>query len=142
MKKLIALFIIGLLSMAASLDAKDKRAELMMDMKLMQDAMEEIQSGGLYNNIDVMKSGVVNLQKAIKSLASEDVKEILPKDKVYAYKFAQKTASMLKLYSDDLIDSAKDGRMYDALNDYTQLLSQCMSCHIRIRQWEKEALGH
>ena len=136
MKKLISLFFIGLISIA-SLEAKqsEKRAMLMSDMKLMLDAMTEIQSAGFYNSIDGMKSGVINLQKAIKSLETEDVKEILPKDQAYAYKFAQKTARMLRLYSSDLIESVEDGRMGDALEDYTQLLRQCTSCHIRIRQW-------
>ena len=116
-------------------DKKDPRLELMKDMRTMLESMEQIQRGGLYSSTDDMKLGVKKLQGTLKSLESEDVKAILPKDQVYAYKFAQKTASMLRLYSDDMITSIEAGRMDDALEDYTQLLKQCTSCHIRIRNW-------
>jgi hypothetical protein len=136
MKTLISVFILLFVSIASvHANESDKKARLMMEMKTMLDAMEEIQSGGLYSCGDCMKSGVKKLQGALSSLTSEDVKEILPKEQEYAYKFAQKTAKMLKLYSDDLVVSIDANRMDDALEDYTQLLKQCTSCHIRIRNW-------
>lgn len=136
MKKLIAFSLLLFLCVAgAHAKEGDKKAQLMMEMKTMLDAMEEIQSGGLYSCGDCMKKGVKKLQGALDSLESEDVKEILPKGQEYAYKFAQKTARMLRLYSDDLVESIDANRMDDALEDYTQLLKQCTSCHIRIRNW-------
>lgn len=137
MKKALASLALGVF-LAGSLNAAEKadpRLELMKEMRTMMDAMEQIQRGGLYSSGDEMKQGVKKLQGTFKSLESEDVKAILPKDQVYAYKFAQKTAHMLRLYSDDLIASVEAGRMDNALDDYTQLLKQCMSCHIRIRNW-------
>lgn len=137
MKKALAALVVGTL-LAGSLNAADKkdpRLELMKDMRTMLDAMEQIQRGGLYSSTDEMKAGVKKLQGTLKSLESEEVKVILPKDQVYAYKFAQKTASMLRLYSDDMITSIEAGHMDEALEDYTQLLKQCTSCHIRIRNW-------
>lgn len=137
MKKALASLALGVF-IAGSLNAAEKadpRLELMKEMRTMMDAMEQIQRGGLYSSGDEMKQGVKKLQGTLKSLESEDVKAILPKDQVYAYKFAQKTAHMLRLYSDDLIASVEAGRMDNALDDYTQLLKQCMSCHIRIRNW-------
>jgi len=136
MKTLLSVFIFLFVSIASVHGADtDKKAQLMMEMKTMLDAMEEIQSGGLYSCGDCMKSGVKKLQKALVVLESEDVKQILPQGQEYAYKFAQKTAKMLKLYSDDLVTSIDANRMDDALEDYTQLLKQCTSCHIRIRNW-------
>ncbi|MGD9969070.1 MAG: hypothetical protein AB7S65_01315 [Sulfuricurvum sp.] len=135
MKKLLTILVLsGLMGLNAA-DKQDPRLELMKDMRTMLDAMEQIQRGGLYSSTDEMKLGVKKLQGTLKSLESEQVKAILPKDQVYAYKFAQKTASMLRLYSDDLITSIDHGRMDDALEDYTQLLKQCTSCHLRIRNW-------
>ena len=107
----------------------------MKDMRTMLDAMEQIQRGGLYSSSDEMKIGVKKLQGTLKTLESKEIKFILPKNQVYAYKFAQKTAHMLRMYSDDMIASIEAGRMDDALEDYTQLLKQCTSCHIRIRNW-------
>lgn len=137
-KALMALAFSSLL--AAALNASEKteqehRTMLMKDMRSMLDAMEIIQRGGLYSSTEDMKFGVKKLQATLKVLESEEIKFILPKDQVYAYKFAQKTASMLRLYSDDMVTSIDAGRMDDALEDYTQLLKQCTSCHIRIRNW-------
>ncbi|MDD5051470.1 MAG: hypothetical protein PHO27_01915 [Sulfuricurvum sp.] len=140
MKKGLTTLLISSL-LAFSLNAADKKADmdhrtmLMKDMRSMLDAMEQIQRGGLYSSSDDMKLGVKKLQGTLKILESEEIKFILPKDQVYAYKFAQKSASMLRLYSDDMITSIDAGRMDDALEDYTQLLKQCTSCHIRIRNW-------
>ncbi|MGW8168986.1 MAG: hypothetical protein ACWGHH_03175 [Sulfurovaceae bacterium] len=116
-------------------ETKDPRSILMEDMRTMLESMEQIQRGGLYSSKDDMEAGVKKLQGTIKSLESENVKYILPKDQKYAYAFAQKSAKMLRLYSDDLLVSVKNGHMDDALEDYTQLLRQCTSCHIRIRNW-------
>lgn len=136
MKKSFTLLALSFL-MAGSLNAAgtDHRSMLMKDMRTMLDAMEDIQRGGLYSSTEDMKTGIKKLQGTLKTLESEEIKFILPKDQVYAYKFAQKTAQMLRLYSDDMIVSIEAGRMDEALDDYSQLLKQCTSCHIRIRNW-------
>lgn len=137
MKKIVSALALGsLLSMSLqAAQNSDPRIELMKDMRTMMDAMEQIQRGGLYSSPEDMKAGVKKLQGTLKSLEGEEVKVILPKDQVYAYKFAQKTAQMLRMYSDDLIASVEAGKVDHALDDYTQLLKQCTSCHIRIRNW-------
>jgi len=137
MKKIATVLALAslLIGSADAAQKKDPRLELMKDMRTMLDAMEQIQRGGLYSSTDDMKAGVKKLQGTLKSLEGDEVKAILPKDQVYAYKFAQKTAGMLRLYSDDMVTSIEAGRMDDALEDYTQLLKQCTSCHIRIRNW-------
>ncbi|MGZ5208729.1 MAG: hypothetical protein ACXWB0_06900 [Sulfuricurvum sp.] len=136
MKKPLVTFVLSAL-LAASVNAAqtDHKTMLMKDMRTMLDAMEQIQRGGLYSSTEDMKEGVKKLQGTLKSLESDDVKWILPKDQVYAYQFAQKSASMLRLYSDDMVTSIDAGRMDDALEDYSQLLKQCTSCHVRIRNW-------
>jgi cytochrome c556 len=136
MKKLLTLLTLSAL-LCSSINAteKDHRSMLMKDMRTMLEAMEQIQRGGLYSSSEDMKAGVTKLQGTLKTLESEEVKWILPKDQKYAYQFAQKSASMLRLYSDDMIVSIDAGRMDDALEDYAQLLKQCTSCHIRIRNW-------
>jgi cytochrome c556 len=136
MKKLLTTLAL-LATMAISIQAEqaDHRSMLMKDMRTMLESMEQIQRGGLYSSSDDMKAGVKKLQGTLKSLEGDDVKWILPKDQKYAYQFAQKTASMLRLYSNDIVISIDAGRMDDALEDYNQLLKQCTSCHIRIRNW-------
>lgn len=136
MKKLsAALIVLGLFCASVNGGEAEHRTMLMKDMRTMLDAMEQIQRGGLYSSTVEMREGVKKLQGTLKTLESEDVKWILPKDQKYAYQFAQKSAQMLRLYSDDIIHSIENNRMDDALEDYTQLLKQCTSCHIRIRNW-------
>jgi len=134
-KSLITFLLTGLLATSINAAEKDHRSMLMKDMRTMLDSMEQIQRGGLYSSPDDMKAGIKKLQGTLTSLEGDDVKWILPKDQKYAYQFAQKTASMLRLYSNDMIASIDAGRMDDALEDYNQLLKQCTSCHIRIRNW-------
>lgn len=131
--------ILLILGIAVSLMGGEKagvsehRSMLMKDMRTMLEAMEQIQRGGFYSSKEDMKAGVKKLQGTLKRLESEEVKWILPKNQKYAYQFAQKSASMLRIYSDDLILSIDEGRMDAALEDYNQLLNQCTSCHIRMR---------
>lgn len=136
MKKSLAILALLLLT-GSSLSAaqKDPRSMLMKDMRTMLDAMEQIQRGGFYSSSEDMKLGVKKLQGTLGSLETEDVQWILPKDQKHAFAFAQKSAKMLRMYSDDLVVSVDAGRMDDALENYNQLLKQCMSCHIRIRNW-------
>lgn len=115
--------------------ASDKKAELMNDMKSMLKAMEKIQSSGLYSDQEGVKEGVSLLMKSTKKLSTDDVKYILPKELAYAYAFAKKRAKMINMYADDLIDSINNGKMDDALEDYSMILRECSSCHSRIRSW-------
>lgn len=136
MRKTVIAIIVGLI-FSGSLNAGqvDHRSMMMKDMRTMLEGMEQIQRGGFYSSTEEMKAGVKKLQGTLKTLESDEIKWILPKDQVYAYQFAQKSARMLRLYSDDLIASIDAGHMDEALEDYNQLLKQCASCHIRIRNW-------
>ena len=125
-----------LLTVAVSATAADKdQLKLKSDMRSMLSAMEMIQRGGFYNNKESMKEGVKRLKKGLSSLRSSDAKQYLPKDQAYADKFANKRADMIAMYADDITASIDDGNWDDALNDYQQMLSQCTSCHLRIRSW-------
>jgi cytochrome c556 len=136
MKKIVtAIGLASLLAGALNAGQIDHRSMMMKDMRTMLEGMEQIQRGGFYSSKDEMKAGVKKLQGTLKTLESDEIKWILPKDQVYAYQFAQKSARMLRLYSDDLITSIDAGHMDEALEDYNQLLRQCASCHIRIRNW-------
>lgn len=136
MKKIItAIALVSLAAISLNAEQVDHRSMLMKDMRTMLEGMEQIQRGGFYSSKEDMKAGVKKLQGTLKTLESDEIKWILPKDQVYAYQFAQKTGRMLRLYSDDLITSIDAGRMDEAMEDYNQLLKQCTSCHIRIRNW-------
>jgi len=107
---------------------------LKSNMRGMLSAMELIQKGGFYANPEIMKAGVTDLKQNISLLDAKHAKTYLPKDEKYADKFAAKRASMIIMYADDIIDSLNHNNMEDALEDYSQILRQCSSCHMRIRK--------
>lgn len=125
---------ISALILATSLMAS-KPSDISQDMRTMLTAMEEIQRAGFYNDVDSMKKGVVKLKSGLQSLITTDAKAYLPDDQAYANKFAQKRARMIEMYANDLEESVKNNKLDEALVDYTQILNECTSCHIRIRNW-------
>lgn len=136
MKKFAAALIMsGLFCGVSNAGEAEHRTMLMKDMRTMIEAMEQIQRGGFYSSTEDMKQGVKKLQGTLKTLETEDVKWILPKDQKYAYQFAQKSAQMIRMYSDEMLVSIEKGKIDYALEDYTQILKQCTSCHMRIRKW-------
>ena len=133
MKK-IQLTLMALL-LTSSLSASDANTEkLKSSMREMLNAMELIQKGGFYSDPSMMKSGVTMLKEKISLLDAKHAKTYLPKDEKYAFKFASKREKMIVMYADDMIDSLNHNNMEDALEDYSQILRQCSSCHMRIRK--------
>lgn len=137
MKKVIAAILSGIMgvSLYAVTPLTDKQAQLAVDMRSMLAALETIQMSGFYNDPEGMKTGVQRLKAGLKSLHSTDAKSYLPDDKSYADKFAIKRATMIEMYADDLVASLQMNDMDEALENYTQILRQCTSCHLRIRPY-------
>ena len=134
MKKII--LTLSILFLVSDLSANQtQRAQLASDMRSMLSSMELIQKGGFYSKKEMMKKGVDNLIKGLGSLKSSDAREYLPQDKAYADKFAQKRAKMITMYANDILSSLEQNNMDEALEDYTQILKQCTSCHARIRPY-------
>jgi cytochrome c556 len=135
MKKIIFVLLTMLLLIVPLSANQTQRTKLSSDMRSMLAAMELIQKADFYNDHVMMKNGVKNLKNGLESLRSSDAKKYLPKNQAYADKFAQKRAKMIDMYADDILSSLKDKNMDDALEDYTQILKQCTSCHSRIRSY-------
>jgi len=132
MKKMLLLsFLIG------SLYAGEySKADRIKDMHKMAGGMKLIQNGFLYRCKDheCIIDGAERILSVVKTLETQEMKDFLPKEQKYAFKFGQKSARMIELYAKDLIDSAKSNNMDDALEDYNQILRQCFSCHLRLRK--------
>jgi hypothetical protein len=136
MKKAVSALVAGLLGVSLhGAVSTEKQAQLAVDMRAMLAALETIQMSGFYNDKEGMKTGVKRLKDGLKSLHSTDAKSYLPDEKAYADKFAIKRATMIEMYADDMVDSLNHDNMDDALDDYTQILKQCTSCHLRIRSY-------
>ncbi len=127
------------LSLAFSLSlfgANYTKAQRLNDMHKMASGMEMIQKGFLYRCPDgsCFKKGANKILKVVKTLETQEVKDFLPIHQKYAYKFGEKSAKMIALYANDLKDSVAHKDKANALEDYNQMLRQCASCHLRLRQ--------
>jgi len=111
------------------------KADMAQDMRTMLKAMQEIEAAGFYNDEEAIKEGVKKLKSGIKTLLTRDAKEYLPDEKAYADKFAKKSASMIEMYANDMIESLDNKNMDDALENYSLILKQCTSCHLRMRSY-------
>lgn len=135
MKKIIITALVALLFSSSLLANAKERAEMVLDMREMLTAVELIQKGGFYSNPQMMKDGVLKLKSKLAILESADASKYLPDDKKRADKFANKRARMIEMYADDLVLSVDSNLMDEALENYTQIIRQCTSCHIRIRSY-------
>lgn len=133
MKKILTLLIALLLSTSLFAD-KTQQAKLSSDMREMLEAVLDIQRAGFYNNNKGVKDAAGRLIKGLDSLITTDAASYLPDDQKNAGKFAKKRAQMIKMYAEDLIVSLDSKDVYDGIEDYSQILRQCTSCHSRIRQ--------
>jgi cytochrome c556 len=137
--KIITAAIISLL-LAGSLFASSTvdQSKLASDMRTMLNAITDIQRAGFYNNKAGIKDATQKLVSNLDSLLEADASTYLPDNQVNAGKFAKKRVKMIKMYAQDLVDSIDHNDFDDAIEDYSQLLRQCTSCHSRIRHkaWE------
>ncbi|BCD67159.1 hypothetical protein [Nitratiruptor sp. YY09-18] len=135
MKK-VALFL-GAIFMALSVQAADHKgkSKLQIEMQKFAAALDMLQKGILYNCKECIDDGADRILKNVKVLEKVDVKHFLPEKQKYAYKFAQKTARLIELYAKDAKESFAQGNMDDVINDHSQIIRQCNSCHMRIRGW-------
>jgi len=130
-KMLLLIFLIG------SLYAGEySKADRIKDMHKMAGGMKLIQNGFLYRckDYECIIDGAKRILSVVKTLEAQDMKDFLPEEQKYAFKFGHKSARMIELYAKDLIDSAKSNNIDDALEDYNQILRQCFSCHLRLRK--------
>ena len=115
------------------------QAERILDMQKMAQAMQDIQSGFFYNNLDIVKAGAEDLKETIVKIAPIK-KETEDKD-VYERWMNNNTAMTkriqrkIKQDADDIIERFSAGDATQALQVYGKISSECMKCHVSLRKW-------
>lgn len=115
------------------------QVDRILDMQKMAQAMQDIQSGFFYNNLDIVTAGTEDLKKAVGSIrpTSEDqnntdvyerwMKNNSTMTKRIQRNILQKTEVLLKRFT--------DGDPIQALQEYNRITRECMKCHISLRKW-------
>ncbi len=115
------------------------QADRILDMQAMAQAMQDIQSGFFYNNIDIVKDGVKVLSTTIEKVRPTDA-EVNNKD-IYEQwlnndlKMSNKIRKKIKKKAKDVEDRFSSGDAVQALQAYSKITQQCLKCHVRLRKW-------
>ncbi len=115
------------------------QADRILDMQAMAQAMQDIQSGFFYNNIDIVKDGVKVLSTTIEKVRPIDA-EVNNKD-IYEQwlnndlKMTNKIRKKIKNKAKDLEERFESGDAVQALQAYSKITQQCLKCHVRLRKW-------
>ncbi len=136
MKKL--LLIPAFMMATTSLNAYTQ-AQRVLDMQKMAQAMQDIQTGFFYNNLDIVKDGVKTLKETIVNVVPTE-SEINTKD-IYEkwfnnnIKMSNKIKKKIKQKAEDIEERFADGDPVEALQAYNKITQQCLKCHVQIRKW-------
>ena len=136
MKKL--LLIPAILTTFAS--AEDyTQADRILDMQKMAQAMQDIQSGFFYNNIDIVKAGAKDLKSTIVKIHAtekeKNTKDVYEKWMNNASAMTNRTQKRIEKYTDEIVKHFEEGDAKFALNVYNRVSSECMKCHTSLRKW-------
>jgi len=116
-----------------------KQVDRILDMQNMAKAMQDIQTGFFYNNLDIIKDGVKVLKETIVKVRPIDSevnnKDIYEKWINNSLKMTNKIKKKITQKSVDIEDRFKAGDAVQALQAYSKITQQCMKCHIQIRKW-------
>ncbi len=116
-----------------------KQVDRILDMQNMAKAMEEIQTGFFYNNLDMVKDGVKVLKETIVNIRPIDSevnnKDIYEKWINNSLKMTNKIKKKITRKAVDIKDRFQVGDAVQALQAYSKITQQCMKCHIQIRKW-------
>ena len=134
MKFIIATIISTILASSLFAGNTTEQSKLASDMRSMLSATVDMQRAGFYSNKAGIQDATKRLIANLDSLITTDASQYLPDDQANAGKFAKKRAKMIKMYAEDLVLSVENNDFEEAMEDYSQLLRQCTSCHSRIRQ--------
>ncbi|MGB6018152.1 MAG: hypothetical protein WBF77_00995 [Sulfurimonadaceae bacterium] len=134
-------FVILMLVLSLSISAQDKEGEeLKKVMKSFVSAMELIQHGILYNNIDEMNKGSkmlrINDDKLLQSHGKALMKH-MPDNPEFAKTYAKRTGEKIRNYADSLDEQIGSGtKSYSKISaTYTHILHECVGCHQKVRNW-------
>jgi len=102
-------------------------------------AMQDIQSGFFYNNLDIVTAGVEDLKSTVVKVkptkAEKTTKDVYEKWMNNSSAMTGRTQKRIQKYSDTMIERFKEGDVKQALNVYNRITAECLKCHTNVRKW-------
>ena len=110
-----------------------------LDMQKMAHAMQDIQSGFFYNNLDIVTAGAEDLRETIikvgPTVTEKKIKDVYEKWMTDNSAMTGRTQKRIQKYADDIVEHFKAGDAQYALNIYNRVATECMKCHTSLRKW-------
>lgn len=136
MKKILIVPSIILAMSSANAYTQEER---ILDMQKMAQAMQDIQSGFFYNNLDILKDGVKTLKETVvritpthSEITDSDIYEKWLRNNV---KMTKKIKKKIIRRADDIQERFANGDPKQALQAYNSINEQCLKCHVQLRKW-------
>ncbi|CAA6804256.1 MAG: Unknown protein [uncultured Sulfurovum sp.] len=115
------------------------QGERIEDMQKMAQAMQDIQAGFFYNNLDIVKDGVKTLKETVVKIGPTS-EEITDKDVFERWlrnnvKMTKRIKSKITRRADDIEERFADNDPRQALQAYERIAGECLKCHVELRKW-------
>lgn len=131
MKMIKILALSALLS--AGLAADDTLA---LNMSQMENGLNNVQKGFLYNAPALIKGGVAEIKKADALFHNaEATKKYLPKEKQHMSNIAFNAAKRIDTASGELLKALDKKEYTKASQSYSEIVNACTACHAVVRGW-------
>ena len=135
MKKILTLLTASFCIVSA-LHAADAEKINAMVMINMENGLASIQKGFLYNNLDMIKSGVDQVQK--ENMVYHDrkvIKSILPENRKQMENLAFITSKRIENATEEMKSYIALKQMKKAHSAFSDIVNACTDCHTLVRGW-------
>lgn len=135
MKKLTKL-ILGSLLIVSVVNATEVQKINAMVMINMENGLANVQKGFLYNNVDLIKSGVDQIQKENTIYHDRKViKSILPENKKQMENLALITVKRIENSTEEMKTYLALKQLKKAHASFSDIVNACTDCHTLVRGW-------
>jgi hypothetical protein len=135
-KSVVAMIILQILLVSPTL-AEEKA----VTMKSLLDGMNLIQLGFLTNTELLIEEGVFEVNYGKEILRTVHKSKYLSFDEAQSFKYTQETLKKITIHLDLLLKEYKAGETLKAMQEYQLLMNQCISCHMKLRDYKDRGVG-
>ncbi len=124
------------LSLISLLHASEVEKINTMAMLSMENGLANIQKGFLYNNTELIKNGVDQIQKENASYHDRNViRSILPENKKQMENLALITSKRIANATDEMKSYLALKQIKKAHSAFSDIVNACTDCHTLVRGW-------
>lgn len=115
------------------------KADRILDMQALAEAMGKIQTGFFYNNNDLVQDGALTLSDVIRRvqppLEEKEEKDPMTRFMNNKVQMSNKIAKKIDKKAQMIIERFAEGDTIQALQSFSKITEKCMQCHTQLRNW-------